>query len=194
MHRRKIIVATNVAETSITIPGIRYVVDTGLARILRYDSRSRTTSLPIMPISKSSADQRKGRCGRLENGICIRLFSEEDYISRPLYTPPEILRANLSEVILRMIALDLGDIKQFPFIDPPPARQIKDGFDMLFELGAIETADGKKTGHENIRLTEQGRLMAKIPLDPRLSRMLIEAQPQRLRQRSGGHRVGADHP
>lgn len=173
---RKIIVATNVAETSITVPGIRYVVDTGLARISRYDPRSRTTSLPVTPVSKSSADQRMGRCGRLENGVCVRLFSEEDYNARPLYTPPEILRANLSDVILRMIALDLGDIKEFPFVDPPPARQIKDGFDMLLELGAIAQArDGKKRSGGMV-LTSRGRLMARIPLDPRLSRMLIEAK------------------
>lgn len=173
---RKIIVATNVAETSITVPGIRYVVDTGLARISRYDPRSRTTSLPVTPVSKSSADQRMGRCGRLENGICIRLYTEEDYNARPLYTPPEILRANLSEVILRMIALDLGDIKEFPFVDPPPARQIKDGFDMLLELGALAQArDGKKRSGGMV-LTSRGRLMARIPLDPRLSRMLIEAR------------------
>jgi ATP-dependent helicase HrpA len=172
---RKIIVATNVAETSITVPGIRYVVDTGLARILRYDPRTRTTALPILPVSRSSADQRKGRCGRIENGICIRLFSKEDYDARPLYTLPEILRANLSEVILRMIGLGLGDIKNFPFIDPPPSRQIKDGFDMLFELGAIQPGAGEKQEKEKFFLTPKGRVMARIPLDPRLSRMLIEA-------------------
>lgn len=173
---RKIIVATNVAETSITVPGIRYVVDTGLARISRYDPKSRTTALPVTPISKSSADQRMGRCGRLENGICVRLFTEDDYNARPLYTPPEILRANLSEVILRMIALDLGDIRDFPFVDPPPANRLKDGFDMLLELGAIAPArEGKKRSAEMV-LTPRGRLMAKIPLDPRLSRMLIEAR------------------
>ncbi|MCJ7774725.1 MAG: DEAD/DEAH box helicase, partial [Desulfobacterales bacterium] len=116
---RKIIIATNIAETSITIPGIKYVIDTGLARISHYSPRSRTTSLPVVPVSKSSADQRKGRCGRVENGVCIRLFSEEDYNSRPLYTPPEILRANLAEVILKMIGLDLGNISDFPFIDRP---------------------------------------------------------------------------
>jgi ATP-dependent helicase HrpA len=173
---RKIIVATNVAETSITVPGIRYVVDTGLARISRYDPKSRTTALPVSPVSKSSADQRMGRCGRLENGICVRLFTEDDYSARPLYTPPEVLRANLSEVILRMIALNLGDIKDFPFVDPPPASRIKDGFDMLMELGAIAPeGDGKKRAGRII-LTPRGRLMARIPLDPRLSRMLIEAR------------------
>ncbi len=172
---RKIIVATNVAETSITVPGIRYVVDTGLARILKYDPRTRTTALPVSPISKSSADQRKGRCGRVENGICIRLYSKQDYESRPLYTTPEILRANLAEVILRMIALDLGDIHKFPFIDPPPARQLKDGFDMLMELGAIEISVKSRKEKQRPRLTPLGEMMAKIPLDPRLSRMLLEA-------------------
>ncbi|MFW5901605.1 MAG: ATP-dependent RNA helicase HrpA, partial [Thermodesulfobacteriota bacterium] len=185
MPERKIVVATNVAETSITVPGIRYVVDTGLARISQYDPRSRTTSLPLSPISRSSADQRKGRCGRVSGGVCIRLYSEYDYASRPLFTPPEIQRSNLSEVILRMLALNLGEIQSFPFIDPPPAKQIKDGFDMLHELGAIQAAAQKKDGRGRIkpgapsrkgpRLTRRGRLMADIPLDPRLSRMLIEA-------------------
>jgi len=119
---RKIIVATNVAETSVTIPGIKYVVDTGLARISQYLPRSRTTALPVIPISRSSADQRKGRCGRVENGICVRLYAEEDFLSRPLFTPPEILRSNLAEVILRMIALNLGDISDFPFIDSPGTK------------------------------------------------------------------------
>ncbi len=191
---RKIIVATNVAETSITIPGIKYVVDSGLARIARYLPRSRTTSLPVVPISRSSADQRKGRCGRVQNGICVRLFTEDDYLTRPLYTPPEILRANLAEVILRMIALKLGEIADFPFIDRPDSKSIKDGFDLLYELGAItygQRAKGKaqsatiesgkhhmETGSpsKQIKLTEKGRLMAKLPLDPRLSRMLLEAK------------------
>ena len=182
MPGRKIVVATNVAETSITVPGIRYVIDTGLARISQYEPRSRTTSLPIAPISKSSADQRKGRCGRVADGVCIRLYSEFDFESRPLFTPPEIQRANLSQVILRMIALNLGDIQSFPFIDPPPARQIKDGFDLLYELGAISLDSGRKKGKSEKkkppRLTQKGRLMAAVPLDPRLSRMLIEAADQ----------------
>lgn len=174
---RKIIVATNIAETSITIPGIKYVVDTGLARISNYIPASRTTTLPISPISRSSADQRKGRCGRVENGVCIRLYSEESYQSRPLYTPPEILRANLAEVILRMIALNLGDIENFEFVDPPPARQIRDGFNILYELDAIEKGAAKeKPSSGRVRLTQKGRMMAKMPLDPRLSRMLIEAR------------------
>ncbi len=189
---RKIIVATNVAETSLTIPGIKYVVDSGLARILRYSPRSRTTSLPVMPVSRSSADQRKGRCGRVQNGICVRLFTEDDYLSRPLYTRPEILRANLAEVILRMIALGLGDIVDFPFIDRPDSKSIKDGFDLLFELGAIKTrrkAQGARRkarkdpaeikSNKTVELTQRGRLMAKIPLDPRLSRMLLEARDRR---------------
>ena len=191
---RKIIVATNVAETSITIPGIKYVVDSGLARISSYSPRSRTTSLPVVPISRSSADQRKGRCGRVQNGVCLRLFAEDDYRSRPLYTRPEILRANLAEVILRMIALGLGDIAEFPFIDRPDSKSIKDGFDLLYELGAIKarhTAHGarrqtyadtakmqpiKGLSAGGVELTEKGRLMARIPLDPRLSRMLLEAK------------------
>jgi len=177
---RKIIIATNIAETSITIPGIKYVIDTGLARISHYTPRSRTTSLPVVPVSKSSADQRKGRCGRVENGVCIRLYSEEDYTGRSLYTPPEILRANLAEVILRMIDLNLGDISEFPFIDRPSERSILDGFNLLTELGAIsdnslKERSGKKT-KPKFTLTQKGKLMAKIPLDPRLSRMLIEAQ------------------
>ena len=193
---RKIIVATNVAETSITIPGIRYVVDSGLARISRYSPRSRTTSLPVVPVSRSSADQRQGRCGRLQNGICVRLFTEDDYRSRPLYTRPEILRANLAEVILRMISLKLGDIIGFPFIDPPDLKSIKDGFNLLYELGAIrnrrraseagrkapddqpETKAIKSVSASRVELSEKGRLMAKIPLDPRLSRMLLEANDQ----------------
>lgn len=175
---RKIVVATNIAETSITVPGIRYVVDTGVARISKYDPQTRTTALPVLPVSKSSADQRMGRCGRVENGICIRLFLQEDYDNRPLYTLPEILRANLSEVILRMIALKLGDVKSFPFIDPPPAKQIKDGFDMLVELGAITPDLNRKKSTAQFKLTNQGRLMARIPLGPRLSRMLIEAWDQ----------------
>ena len=173
---RKIVVATNVAETSITIPGIRYVVDTGLARIPRYTPRTRTTSLPVTAISKSSADQRKGRSGRVENGICYRLYSEKEYEDRPLFTAPHILRANLAEVILRMIALSLGDVNAFPFIDPPSQKSIKDGFDTLIELGAIRLnpGSGKKKG-PSYGLTDKGRIMARIPLDPTLSRMLIEA-------------------
>ncbi|MBR9985735.1 MAG: ATP-dependent RNA helicase HrpA, partial [Desulfosarcina sp.] len=175
---RKIIVATNVAETSITIPGIKYVVDTGLARISQYTPRSRTTSLPVVPISRSSADQRKGRCGRVANGVCIRLYTEEDYANRPLFTQPEILRSNLAEVILRMIALKLGSIADFPFIDRPAEKSIQDGFDLLLELGAIVRLDGNRSGAGGYRLTENGRTMARLPIDPRLSRMLIEARSE----------------
>ncbi len=173
---RKIIVSTNIAETSITIPGIRYVVDTGLARISTYSPRSRITSLPIVPISKSSADQRKGRCGRVENGICIRLFSKEDYESRPLYTLPEIRRASLADVILRMISLDLDEISKFPLIDRPAENSIKDGYNLLWELDALTVKRSKKS--QKYYLSKKGRMMAKIPLDPRLSAILIEAQNQ----------------
>ncbi|MBW1698887.1 MAG: ATP-dependent RNA helicase HrpA [Deltaproteobacteria bacterium] len=177
---RKIIVATNVAETSITIPGIKYVVDTGLARISQYSPTTRTTSLPVSAISKSSAEQRKGRCGRVENGVCIRLYTEKDYESRPVFTPPEILRSNLAEVILRMIALKLGNISLFPFIDPPRSKNIQDGFNLLVELGAIEPkrSCGTSRNVDTYSLTERGRLMAKLPIDPRLSRMLIQAQQE----------------
>jgi len=167
---RKIIVSTNVAETSLTIPGIKYVVDTGLARISRYVPRTRTTSLPISAISRSSADQREGRCGRLENGICIRLYSKEDYQSREEFTEPEILRSNLAEVILRMISLKLGKISTFPFLDKPNPRSIKDGFDLLVELGAVIRQKGNPT------LTPRGRMMSKMPIDPKISRMILEAE------------------
>jgi ATP-dependent helicase HrpA len=204
LSRRKIIVATNVAETSITIPGIKYVIDSGLARISHYSPRTRTTSLPVVPVSRSSCDQRKGRCGRVQNGVCLRLYSEDDYQARPQFTPPEIIRANLAEVILRMISLNLGDVLDFPFIDRPDVKSIKDGFNLLSELGAIATRQSAKgkaqsvkskglavenrdrgienadhQSHKQIRLTDKGRLMARIPLDPRLSRMLIEAKQQR---------------
>jgi ATP-dependent helicase HrpA len=174
---RKIVVATNVAETSITIPGIRYVIDTGLARISQYNPRSRTTSLPVRAISKSSADQRKGRCGRVQNGICIRLFDKADYEDRPLFTEPEILRSNLAEVILRMLSLNLGAISLFPFIDPPHPKNIRDGIEILKELGAIE-AGTQDTDADNARqyeLTARGKMMARLPIDPRISRMIIEA-------------------
>ncbi|MBW2132412.1 MAG: ATP-dependent RNA helicase HrpA [Deltaproteobacteria bacterium] len=171
---RKIIVATNVAETSITIPGIRYVVDTGLARISQFRPSTRTNALPVLPISKSSADQRKGRCGRVEAGVCIRLYSETDYLSRPLYTPPEILRSNLAEVILKMIALDMGEPADFPFIDAPAPKWIHNGFETLTELGAL-----KKDASGQRILTETGRKMARMPLDPRISRMLLEAENEK---------------
>ncbi|CCK81797.1 ATP-dependent RNA helicase HrpA [Desulfobacula toluolica] len=174
---RKVIVSTNVAETSLTIPGIKYVVDTGLARIPSYSPRTRTTSLPVSPISQSSANQRLGRCGRVENGICIRLFDEDDFGARPFFTSPEILRSNLAEVILRMIALNLGDVSTFPFIDAPAPKSVKDGFDTLIELGAIKekTTKHKTAKKKEYTLTKIGLIMAKLPIDPKLSRILIEA-------------------
>jgi len=173
MNLRKIVVATNVAETSLTIPGIRYVIDTGLARISQYNPRSRTAGLPVRAISRSSADQRKGRCGRVENGICIRLFTEEDYLGRPFYTSPEILRANLAGVILRMLLLGLGNIDAFPFIDPPAPKSVRDGIDILLELGAIEREENEsRRKTDPWRLTERGRIMARLPrlLRPRPAR------------------------
>jgi len=169
---RKIVVATNVAETSLTIPGIRYVIDTGLARTPRYLTGARTTSLAVAPISKSSADQRKGRCGRVAQGVCIRLYSEAAYEASDPFTTPEILRSNLGDVILRMMALGLGRIDAFPFVDRPHPKSVRDGYVLLLELGAIEK------GKKDYRLTPTGRKMARIPLDPRVSRMLIEAGRQ----------------
>jgi len=165
--KTKIVVATNVAETSITVPGIRYVIDSGLARISHYNVRAKTTSLPICKISKSSCDQRKGRAGRLGPGDCIRLFSEEDYEEREQYTLPEIKRSNLAEVILQMIALNLGDPATFPFIEPPYKNAIREGYRLLFELGAISSS---------MRLTKHGKIMAGLPIDPCISRVLIEAK------------------
>ncbi len=169
----KIVVATNVAETSLTIPGIKYVVDSGLARISHYLPGARIQSLPIRPISQSSADQRKGRCGRVQKGLCVRLYSEEDYASRPPFTAPEILRSNLAEVILRMIDLRLGHPLKFPFVDRPNPKNVEDGYETLVELGAI-----RRDGGGEPWLTEKGRLMARMPLDPRISRMLLEARPE----------------
>jgi ATP-dependent helicase HrpA len=169
---RRIVVATNVAETSLTIPGIRYVIDTGLARIPRYLTGARTTSLAVVPISRSSADQRKGRCGRVAHGVCYRLYSEASYEASDPFTTPEILRSNLGDVILRMMALGLGQVESFPFVDRPHPKTIRDGYVLLLELGAIEK------GEKDYRLTPTGRKMARIPLDPRVSRMLIEAAKQ----------------
>lgn len=166
-HRPKIICATNVAETSLTIPGIRYVIDTGLARISWYNPRTKTAGLPIRPISRSSADQRSGRCGRVMDGICVRLFSEEDYLCRPLYTTPEILRSNLAGVLLQMLYLRLGNAIDFPFIDAPSKKHLTDAMDTLRELGAVTTVDG-------VQLSPLGKKMARLPLDPRVSRMVIE--------------------
>ena len=164
--RRHIVLATNVAETSLTIPGIHYVIDRGFARISRYSRRSKVQQLPIEKISQSSAEQRKGRCGRVAAGICIRLYANEDFVTRPLYTDAEILRTNLASVILQMKALELGDIREFPFIDNPDTRYINDGLRLLTELRAID-ADGHLTG--------AGRQLARLPVDPRLGRMLLAA-------------------
>ncbi|WP_336935452.1 ATP-dependent RNA helicase HrpA [Vibrio cholerae] len=168
---RRIVLATNVAETSLTVPGIKYVIDPGTARISCYSYRTKVQRLPIEPISQASANQRKGRCGRTEEGICIRLYSEEDFLSRPEFTDPEILRTNLASVILQMTALGLGDIEAFPFVEAPDKRNIQDGVRLLEELGAIndQIKDPKK------RLTESGKQLARLPIDPRLARMVLEA-------------------
>lgn len=169
-HRgRRIVLATNIAETSLTVPGIRYVVDTGTARISRYSTRTKVQRLPIEPISQASANQRSGRCGRVADGIAIRLYSDQDFQSRPEFTDPEILRTNLASVILQMVSLKLGDIEKFPFLQPPEFKAIRDGLNLLHELGALQDK------HEKPTLTETGRHLARIPLDPRMARMLIEA-------------------
>ncbi|MGW4616022.1 ATP-dependent RNA helicase HrpA [Streptomyces sp. NPDC004592] len=168
---RRIVLATNVAETSLTVPGIKYVIDPGFARISRYSHRTKVQRLPIEPVSQASANQRKGRCGRTSDGICIRLYSEEDFLARPEFTDAEILRTNLASVILQMTAAGLGDIEKFPFIDPPDHRNIRDGVQLLQELSALDPAqkDPRK------RLTETGRKLAQLPVDPRLARMVLEA-------------------
>ncbi|MFF9162304.1 ATP-dependent RNA helicase HrpA [Streptomyces longwoodensis] len=168
---RRIVLATNVAETSLTVPGIKYVIDPGFARISRYSHRTKVQRLPIEPVSQASANQRKGRCGRTSDGICIRLYSEEDFLSRPEFTDAEILRTNLASVILQMTAAGLGDIEKFPFIDPPDHRNIRDGVQLLQELGALDPdqKDPRK------RLTQTGRKLAQLPVDPRLARMVLEA-------------------
>jgi ATP-dependent helicase HrpA len=163
---RRIVIATNVAESSLTVPGIRYVIDTGTARISRYSPKSKLQRLPIEPVSKASADQRAGRCGRIGPGICIRLFSEEDYESRERYTPPEILRSNLANVILQTMTLGLGNIEEFPFLEAPKPDAIKDGYKTLFELGAIDAEH---------RLTEMGRKLSRLPVDPRIARIVWAA-------------------
>jgi len=166
---RRIVLATNVAETSLTVPGIRYVIDPGLVRISRYSYRSKIQRLPVEPVSQASADQRKGRCGRVAEGLCIRLYDEEDFLSRPEFTDPEIRRTNLASVILSMLSLKLGDIERFPFVDPPDSRFITDGFRLLFELGAVD---------ESNRLTAIGRKLARLPIDPRLARMVLAGAEQ----------------
>ncbi|WP_369041817.1 ATP-dependent RNA helicase HrpA [Streptomyces sp. Midd1] len=168
---RRIVLATNVAETSLTVPGIKYVIDPGTARISRYSHRTKVQRLPIEPVSQASANQRKGRCGRTSDGICVRLYSEDDFLSRPEFTDAEILRTNLASVILQMTAAGLGDIEKFPFIDPPDHRNIRDGVQLLQELNALDPAekDARK------RLTPTGRKLAQLPVDPRLARMVLEA-------------------
>ena len=168
----RIILATNVAETSLTVPGIRYVIDPGTARLLRYSPRTKVQSLPIEKISKASANQRQGRCGRIGPGVCVRLYSKEDYNSRQDFTDPEILRSNLAAVILQMVALRLGDVVSFPFIDPPQIKQITDGMRLLEELGAVENVKGQNTA--TLELTEIGKNLASLPVDPRLGRMILQ--------------------
>ncbi len=162
----RIVLATNVAETSLTVPGIRYVIDSGLARISRYSFRSKLQRLPIEPIAQANAEQRKGRCGRIGPGICVRLYDEQDFARRPLFTDAEILRTNLASVIVQLLALRLGDVEQFPFVDPPDSRQISDGFTLLEELGAVR---------DRRTLTTSGKSLARLPVDPRIGRMLVEA-------------------
>ena len=168
---RRIVLSTNIAETSLTVPGIRYVVDTGTARISRYSTRTKVQRLPIEPISQASANQRSGRCGRVADGIAIRLYSEQDFLSRPEFTDPEILRTNLASVILQMISLRLGDIADFPFVQAPEPKAVRDGLLLLHELGALE---GKEKDGLPV-LTRIGRDLARIPVDPRMARMLVEA-------------------
>jgi ATP-dependent helicase HrpA len=205
-QRRKIVLATNIAETSLTIPGIRFVIDTGLARISRYSPQSRTRRLPIEEVAQSSAEQRKGRAGRVAEGVCIRLFSEQDYLARPRFTQPEIQRANLADVILRMKAFGLGDIERFPFINMPAAKSIRAGYALLEELGAIdreqpvagdkgqemageakETGDTRTGGSElppgprllSPELTPIGRELARLPVDPTVGRMILQARTEK---------------
>ena len=166
---RRIVLATNVAETSLTVPGIRYVIDPGTARISRYSRRTKVQRLPIEPISQASAGQRAGRCGRLSDGICIRLYSEPDFESRPRFTEPEILRTNLASVLLQMAALRLGDVENFPFIDPPDRRAVRDGVALLQELGAFD---------DTAAITDVGRRVAQLPVDPRLARMILQANDE----------------
>ncbi|MDF1604032.1 ATP-dependent RNA helicase HrpA [Nocardioides sp. YIM 152315] len=192
---RRVVLATNVAETSLTVPGIRYVVDTGVARISRYSVRTKVQRLPIEPISQASANQRSGRCGRVEAGIAIRLYSEEDFEGRPEFTDPEILRTNLASVILQMTSLGLGDIARLPFVEPPDRRNVQSGVQLLEELGALREG----------RLTKLGRRLARLPIDPRLARMIIEAErlgcvreviviAAALSLQDPRERPGADHP
>jgi len=166
---RRIVLATNVAETSLTVPGVRYVIDTGLARVKRYSYRSKVEQLRVENVSQASAKQRAGRCGRVASGVCIRLYAEEEFNSRPAFTDPEVLRSSLANVILRMKSLDLGAVEEFPFIDPPAPRAIQDGYALLAELGAVDEAN---------ELTEVGRQLAKLPVDPRIGRMVLAAKSE----------------
>ena len=179
-HRlRRVVLATNVAETSLTVPGIRYVIDPGLARISRYSNKTKVQRLPIEPVSQASANQRAGRCGRVAEGVAIRLFSQADYVSRPRFTEPEILRTSLASVILQMASLGLGAVEDFPFLDAPDRRAVRDGVALLVEIGALtqdrETADAAPASSQ-YRLTGIGRDLARLPIDPRLGRMLLEAE------------------
>jgi len=197
-QQRKVIVATNIAETSLTIPGIRFVIDTGLARMSRYTPQSRTRRLPVEPVAQSSADQRKGRCGRVSDGVCIRLFAEQDYLDRPRFTQPEIQRSNLADVILRMKAFGLGDIEEFPFLNAPPAKGIRAGYALLEELGAIVSEaragpPGPPAGGDidssaarpavapgqEWQLTDLGRELAHLPVDPTVGRMILQARNEK---------------
>ena len=210
---RRVVLATNVAETSLTVPGIRYVVDTGVARISRYSARTKVQRLPIEPISQASANQRSGRCGRVEAGIAIRLYSEEDFEGRPEFTDPEILRTNLASVILQMASLGLGEIARFPFVEPPESRNVAAGVQLLEELGALRSGshDSKVPNPRSerakppTRLTEVGRRLARLPIDPRLGRMILEAErlgcvreviviAAALSLQDPRERPGADHP
>ncbi len=166
---RRIVLATNVAETSLTVPGIRYVIDTGLARVNRYSYRNKVEQLQIEKISRASANQRAGRCGRVAAGVCIRLYGEDDYQARPEFTDPEILRSSLAGVILRMKALRIGNVEDFPFLEAPAPRMIADGYQLLTELGAVD---------ERNDLTEVGRELAKFPIDPRIARIVLAARRQ----------------
>ncbi len=162
----RVVLATNVAETSLTVPGIRYVIDPGTARISRYSHRTRLQRLPVERISRASADQRKGRCGRVASGVCLRLYDESDFTARPEFTDPELLRTNLAAVLLKMLELGLGDAEKFPFVDPPEGKMVRDGRRLLEELGAVSGRG---------RLTAVGRKMARLPIDPKLSRMVLAA-------------------
>ena len=190
-HRgRRVVLGTNVAETSITVPGVRYVVDAGTARISRYSRRLKVQRLPIEPVSQASANQRAGRCGRVAPGVCIRLYSEDDFEARAEFTEPEILRTNLAAVILQMTAIGLGDVGSLPVRRAARHAAIRDGYLLLEELGAIEAADRRRRA----RLTPIGRRLARLPVDPRLGRMVLEADAPRLRPRGARDRRRAVDP